>query len=274
MCFVVCVALMVLAGFYDFAITKSLYDANSFYARFFDLFGELPLYAMFPFALCIIAVKFIRLKKPILTALSVVLLLISIATTYICINRFFGSIIGVLLVCLLSLLFIGLLFFTIYKNKDETLNILFRFAVFALCFCAIILFVNQCCKFLWGRWRFYAIMESGDMSNFTNWWQLNDFNLLDDNRKSFYSGHTTSAISLLCLLPLAKMLNIGKNKTRALTVLIAIFVVLVAVSRLIYGSHFLSDVTFAVIVGLVVYLVVYYIFNKKLKFFTLQNRQF
>lgn len=254
-----CLCLMIVASFYDLQIDVAIYNNQNFYAKFFDLFGELPFYALIPFCLCAIATYLKNSEKGWHLALSFICILFSFIMTCVCFQRFFGTLIEFYAVFLLSILSISLLFYCLNKIKEETIFKLFRFSVFAIIYLVVILLCNQVIKMAWGRCRFYDMVDGENFALFTPWWSVNGFG----GGKSFYSGHVTSAMALLCLLPLARILHIDKKKYFALNALIIAFVVMVAVSRLIYGAHFLSDVTMAVIVCLSIYLLLYKLLGVK-----------
>lgn len=92
-------------------------------------------------------------------------------------------------------------------------------------------------KGLWGRERFRN-MEA-PYNEFTAWYKINGFN----GNHSFPSGHTAGAgVSYqLMLLPYASE-KCRKHKT-ALFVIAFSFTCVVALTRLVMGAHFLSDVT-------------------------------
>lgn len=256
----ICVCLLIVASFYDLQIDKAIYNGENFYAKFFDLFGELPFYSLIPFSLCVVATYLKKSEKGWHIALSFVCVALSFIMACICFERFFGVLIEFYAVFLLALFVTTLLYFCLDKAKEETIYKLFRFAIFAIVYLCIILLFNQIIKMVWGRCRFYDMVATGSFEEFTPWWCVNGFG----GGKSFYSGHVTSAMALLCLHPLARMFHINKSKYLALNALIATFVVLVAVSRLIYGAHFLSDVTMAIVICLTIYLLLYKLIGNKL----------
>lgn len=255
-----CACLMVVASFYDLQINMAIYNSQNFYAKFFDLFGELPFYALIPFCLCVIATYLKTSNKGWHLALSFVCVFFSFVMACVCFQRFFGVLIQFYIVFLLSIITISLLFYCLHKANEEVVFKLFRFSIFAIIYLIAILLCNQLVKSIWGRCRYYNMVDGEHFEMFTPWWFINGLG----GGKSFYSGHVTSSMALLCLLPLATMFHMDKRKYFALNVLITAFVVMVAVSRLIYGAHFLSDVTMAVCVCLSIYLLLYKIIGKYL----------
>ena len=256
----ICICLLIVASFYDLQISNALYSSNNFYAVFFDCFGELPLYTLIPFSLIIIAVYFRQTERILLLLTSFCSVIIAYCTTCICLIRFFSKVLPIYFVVLVAVIVVSLIYSSLLKLSDETIKKLFKFGVFCITFCLALLLVNQAVKFIWGRCRYYTMAQLNDFSLFSNWWQINGFT----GYKSFYSGHTTSAMSLICLLPLARLFNMEKKKYIALHILIFSFVILVATSRIIYGAHFLSDVTFAIIMATTIYLILFKYLGRRL----------
>ena len=93
----------------------------------------------------------------------------------------------------------------------------------------------------------------GGFDNFTRWYVANGQHLTKDEMralfgttdalKSFPSGHTCSAGTVYCLLMLLDVFNVKSKGKRAVSWIAAItYTGMVAVSRIIVGAHFFSDV--------------------------------
>lgn len=130
--------------------------------------------------------------------------------------------------------------------------------VFLLVIFADILLINII-KIPWGRARM-RLVAVDDRAYFMPWWQpgktLRDTlvaaGVASEEFKSFPSGHTANASSLmlLCLLPkLSEKLN-GKQNTLFLTGFI--WTCLVAASRIVMGAHYLTDTVVGFSVGLII----------------------
>ncbi len=90
-------------------------------------------------------------------------------------------------------------------------------------------------KNLWGRFRPYELVD--DWSQFTSWFKINGAN----GHKSFPSGHSEYG-----WLALYMPLFINQNQTglrKKVFIFSCVFGTLMALSRVIVGAHFLSDVT-------------------------------
>ena len=104
-------------------------------------------------------------------------------------------------------------------------------------------------KILWGRVRFRELSEP--FSGFTAWYlpQGNTGNF------SFPSGHAIDAAAALLLVLLPRVFPAIKIKPGVLTSLAAVWLVLVAVSRVGLGAHYASDVTVGATLGVTLFLV-------------------
>lgn len=93
-------------------------------------------------------------------------------------------------------------------------------------------------KYLWGRVRFRDLVAAGNYDAFTSWLLPNGVN----GNKSFPSGHTAGAgmSYLMMLLPICS--DRFRQKEKLCFLLPFVYTSLVALSRLIVGAHYLSDV--------------------------------
>ena len=98
-------------------------------------------------------------------------------------------------------------------------------------------------KTLWGRVRLRELVDMNSLAKFTPWYLPNFFS----GSHSFPSGHTAHA-TLLLMLP--KWLSgKGLQYSVPLTAVCAVFVALMAFSRLAAGAHFLSDILFGFLIA-------------------------
>jgi len=96
-------------------------------------------------------------------------------------------------------------------------------------------------KFMWGRTRFNSLSSEAE---FTQWYIING-NGSDHSRQSFPSGHTAAAWSFLPLLFLVKNKEMDKKIKLTLIMSVIGFGLFVAISRVLRGSHYASDVLFS-----------------------------
>lgn len=152
--------------------------------------------------------------------------------------------------------------------KPETLKKLLRFCLAAACAVALANILMLIIKGPVGRMRYRAIQSDlgasliadGKLKGYTQWFVANgqpDKNILDtflntygvkDAFKSFPSGHTCSAGTAYTLIMIPTLFGFKeKNKkcaTLACWLVPALYTAIVAISRIMVGAHYMSDVTF------------------------------
>ena len=152
--------------------------------------------------------------------------------------------------------------------KPETLKKLLWFCLAAACAVALANILMLIIKGPVGRMRYRAIQSSlgadyiasGELKGYTQWFVSNgqpDEAILQkfletygvkDAFKSFPSGHTCSAGTLYTLIMIPTLFGFKeKNKkgaTLACWLVPILYTALVAISRIMVGAHYMSDVTF------------------------------
>lgn len=181
----------------------------------------------------------------------------------------FYALMGILALCASGL---GL-----YLGKfipKKTRYILFKFAIFAICYLLVALVVNQAIKTVWHRMRFRDMLKENNLghegySYFTPWFKpdtsrivLND----DYHYSSFPSGHTSSATHIFLLCALYRILPKWREKKWLKYTLYgacSAFVLLTAISRICDDAHFLSDVIWGFAISYTIFKVLEKLFFKK-----------
>lgn len=172
------------------------------------------------------------------------------------IEAFFGAIMG-------ALALVATMHF-----KPETLKKLLWFCVASACAVALANILIMIIKNPVGRMRFRAInstlgaqmIADGKVSGYTKWFVSNgqpDKEILNkflvkygvkDPFKSFPSGHTCSAGTVYVLIMIPTLFNFKeqgkKGATLACWIVPIVYTALVAISRIMVGAHYMSDVTF------------------------------
>lgn len=139
---------------------------------------------------------------------------------------------------------------------DEFKRPLFTAAVIGVGVMTAQLLTVDIMKNLWGRVRFRDLLSSGSCDGFTAWFVINGKN----GNKSFPSGHTAGA-GMSYLLMLLPFIDKKRQKYRAVYFWCPfIYTSAVALTRLVMGAHYLSDVAVGgviafscVLVGIKVY---------------------
>lgn len=273
--------LLVTATFTDLQVSKILtssalapgeYYTNNFFGAVFESVGSAPVYLMIAFSVQILFWNVYRFwkKQPFKTLLLIVGVCGNVGAYFAFFKESLGYILqhvnaeefkgAEFLTGVALMLAIMLAFFGIFASKnfsDESLKKLLNVA-FAIIATAIVAnVVVAIVKIPVGRMRYRAMNTEGGQSiggfqNFTRWYvangQRDKAEMLElfgttDACKSFPSGHTCAAGMCYGLIMLIDALNIkSKGKKYALWIGTIAFTGIVAVSRIVVGAHFFSDV--------------------------------
>jgi undecaprenyl-diphosphatase len=161
---------------------------------------------------------------------------------------------NIISVGIITLLSVGLFFLLMklsYKIKKETYD---KFkTVTLICFIGIIsqLTIIYLMKIMWSRVRFFELDEN--FGNFTRWYIINWF---EGTGTSFPSGHTSGATNIMYLTLFAPLITDDKKKHVLVEGLCFLFIALTAISRMVLGVHYLSDVTAAFAITYVLHIIV------------------
>lgn len=254
-------AMMVIGSIWDFPISKAVYNPVSPFGLFFAGFGEYPAALGFAAAGTMLLSARNREKRlvGVLQIIGGCWFVLSGAAMAAMLPKGYLEIstvlsVGIGMFCT-ALTVWGVA--RLCKGADR--HTVIRVAtVFLLVIFADILVINLI-KIPWGRARM-RLVAVDDRAYFMPWWQpgkaLRDTlvaaGVAAEEFKSFPSGHTANASSLmlLCLLPMLRQKLAAKQ---TLLFLIGFFwTVLVAVSRIIMGAHYLTDTIVGFAVGLIV----------------------
>lgn len=263
------------------SLADHTYITNDAFAASFEAFGSAPVYLLLSFSFLILfwylmrtknwpnAVKFIgSIAMLVCTAVSN-FVLVSDTTGYLLDHTQqyllgqtgsdvghagFVRLIEVSLVLLLTVL--GAL--AVKNFSDESIEKLVRFAFAAIALAAVSTVVLHLIKGPVGRIRYRAMNmypddEKYGFAAFARWFQINgqwidkatmkELFGTTDALKSFPSGHTCAAAASYGFTMLGDALEIKNKKVRAaLWIVPIVFTATVAISRIVAGAHFMSDV--------------------------------
>lgn len=261
------------------ALADGNYNTNHWFAGTFEIIGSNPVYLGFALAFHLLYHYGDRnlkgAKKGVMMTVTAVL---SVVAYYAMISSMYGYMEDILLMefksfrvpggyytklvfvaCALALTALGTL--AVKNLSDDTIKKLFRFA-FAVIIVAALpsILVNLVFKSPIGRIRYRAMNLYPDnptfgFAAFSPWYEwkgqwIEKETMLaawgnTDILKSCPSGHTASAATSYALIMLNDALGIKNRKIRALNWLLPIlWTGVVAVSRIVAGAHFMSDVLF------------------------------
>lgn len=238
----------------DLLISINLYDPAAAWAIFLEKYGEIPglLIVLIGIHIYIVTLKASSNIKTVLfngfllttgSLISIYIIwLLSLAfsdsTMLFNANRNYFFLTAIVLNILISLLFRK-------RYKFSKKSILFSRISFKMFFYGNIIFVFFI-KIFWGRIRFRDLAE--DYSNFTAWYVPNGIT----GNQSFPSGHAAMGFMMMALF----VFVIDKSIYKRLFVkgLILSWAIAVALSRVVIGAHFTSDVLFGSFIMIISYL--------------------
>ncbi len=257
------------------ALLPGEYLSTDTFGVAFEAMGSAPVYAMIAFAFQILFWYAVRHgKKRVLSTIGALLsFFASTVAYYIGIDDTLGYLFehshdemtqsmgyytGVIFFFALCATLLGM---TAAMNfSDESVKKLFGFAIAVICVVAFANIFIALVKSPVGRMRYRALNCDGGQSiggfeNFTRWYVVNGKNhgytkdeLLaifgtTDACRSFPSGHTNAAGMSYMLIMLNDALGIKSKRKRAfMWILPLLFTGTVAVSRIVVGAHYFSDV--------------------------------
>lgn len=274
--------LLALASVFDLDVSKILtqdalkdgeYLASDTFGVAFEIFGSSPVYLIAGVCVVILfwcVLRFLKLR-PLREILAVILLASAVLAFWFFFHDMFNYISEhagtedtyldgamTLVAVLSSFLATTAVVFAFRGVKDETLKKLVKFVIAFIIMAAVANLIIAIVKVPAGRMRFRAMNSSGDVNfeGFTAWYVMNGkrtptaeemamYGWASDAFKSFPSGHTCAAGMSYALIMLPNVLKTKKKWLRALCWIFPVaFTGVVAVSRIVVGAHYFSDVLF------------------------------
>ena len=254
--------LMIIGSIWDLPISKFLYPGReSSFGQFFAAFGELPAFLAMTSAGVLLFVNRARLRKSwnvLFVAASAVLVLgglglsIHEATDNVpALPLWVAALVTVFTAALCAVLLL------ILTDGCQMKTLLRFICVLAFVSIGTMLLINVI-KIPWGRPRMRLLVETGNESYFMPWWKLGISlksklvadGVSSDEFRSFPSGHTGCAACAMLTILLPTLGKRLRGKERLCLCIGLAWTLIVAVSRLMMGAHFLTDVTAATLLTL------------------------
>ncbi|WP_166244361.1 phosphatase PAP2 family protein [Paenibacillus turpanensis] len=247
---------MILFAYTDLIVSRALYDPTSLWAHGLEVFGEHPAWLLFFIGSSLLvqgaASMLIRFAAAIGTlGSSTILIALTVIRAYdlsssmsILVTSFAG---GVVLSALTYMLLSS-----VPKQKLTPLIPLISYGLTLIFFEMILVFVL---KTFWGRVRFRDLLP--DVTNFTLWFIPDFFS----GSRSFPSGHAANGWTLLILL---WFIPLAQTPLRVIVWTVAIaFGFATALSRIVVGAHYASDVLAGSLITLTLFLVYTRLISKR-----------
>lgn len=238
-----------IGSFYDLSINIALNSPNNIFANLFKISAEIPMIILASTS-CILYIKNKNVNLVTFLFLSIIAIIFPTVSSFTILSYF--HITNLFYSLIILTLYIATIYLILNNIKIENQKSLIDYCLFTIITIIIIYLSFEGLKILWGRPRFYYLLEIKDLSQFKNWWILNG-RPISDNFKSFPSGHTASAGTSLILIFAPKTLNIKNNKIKISLFLIPIiYIICTQLARIISGAHFLSDVSAALMLDIII----------------------
>ncbi len=260
---IICLIGIVFGSFFDWQIAQKIYNPYSGFGAFFETYGESIAYARIPLGGVLIFKGTRKCQKLWSKLLGIGIFILSLlACIYFLADSFTYShndygmrletIPSYIIASIIVFAFTAIFFAII---KDTNSSYLIQIGAIILVSMLAQFLIMSFLKVLACRPRYRFLVDSTlntDGIVFHSWWQFNfhGFKSLGDSFKSWPSGHSATASQILLLPLIYPALKWQWKGGRSLLFVIGLFItLLIAFSRRVYGAHFLSDVSFGILVG-------------------------
>jgi membrane-associated phospholipid phosphatase len=247
------IILAVIFGIYDLDISKQIVNQNSVWARFLENYGMLP--GLFVILSGIyIYYSVIKTKSDVWSYIQkVVFFLVSSGLIFYLFDILLGNVVtDRLLTFLIISSSISIIIFIILHKVNQVqsaIAVSYAKVVLGMALFGYVIFI-QGIKYFWGRFRFRELDAA--FSQFAPWYLPQGIAGSD----SFPSGHAAMGWMLLALLIL--LTNKKQWVKYSAFILIFLWGVVLALSRVVIGAHYSSDVLF----GSFFIIITFLLFNK------------
>ncbi|MCR5804700.1 MAG: phosphatase PAP2 family protein [Clostridia bacterium] len=276
---------MLLAGsFFDLRISVRLYTPNEPLSLVVSTIGVYLFNGSFVFLIGALLRQMIssRPGKIKLILAVIICTYLAISTSSLGVGGLFngtvlGNVVGIRTVTVKQMITKGFLyFFPLYPigillngkhyEKESVLRIICVLFTMTVSFYSMML-VKQIDQ----RPRFYITLMGYEGIGFREWYTFKGiseetclkFGLTSDDLGSFYSGHAMQAMLNILYFPCFPIVFPAlKNKDKALVIIAAVLSVLISLSRIVLGAHYLSDVAFGSLVGIFIIILFNFIYSK------------
>lgn len=254
-------------GQIDYTISKEIVNKNSIWAEFFNMFGELPANLGLLIGTGIlygIRNREVKWKNAISSIFGIFfMMLFSFMSVFIPIRYIFEfskdgvPTAAIVTAGVLAIILFLTSLFIINKLGKEKLREVKKIALVLILLVVLEIIIVNVLKIVWGRPRMRS-MES--FEQFKYWFQING-PALGEEFKSFPSGHTANGFVMIAyslFLPYFKKIN-----EKGFMIFAIVWGSLVALSRVVLGAHFLSDVLIGGYITIFTFYGLNFIFFKK-----------
>jgi len=276
-------------GYYDLLVSKSLVVLNpgerysdSTFGKFYEIFGEIPIYLIIVFSFLMFerVVRILKINKTLVLIIRIILFIGSFMFGVFAFHRMIKYSYQVhfkdsddiwckmfslsLLVTIPFSIGLIVLFSYIVKRLDLEPKQVFRY-IFVAGFSILLAYLSvTVLKGIVQRNRYRALMflDNGSFEMFTPWFKMGGKRMdvigaISDDFKSYPSGHTQSACSLIAMILFPVYFpKFNKKNIKELCVIIPfLHISLTMFGRVVMGAHYISDVTMAALISVIYFLI-------------------
>ena len=255
-CLLLLGGLAVVFGLYDLKISQAVVNEENAFGQALEIFGELiaPLFA--GLAGMTVIIYFYRDREAAFRKIKMVMgalcALAGIGYAALIYNKL-GATASLIAVLATGLAF-GLCAAWLLRRDQATLYELVKIAGTTLCFLVAVLVVVNIFKIFWGRVRY---REMTDLAQFSPWYVPQGIN----GHRSFPSGHTANAATLWAVTLFVPLCRRTWQKILCYAVPAAAIATM-AVSRVLVGAHYSSDVLFGCAITIALFYLVRAVVNR------------
>lgn len=254
----ICVLGIIFGSFFDLSLSKSIVNQSSSWGRFVESYGMIFGYEFITLAGVLLFKGLKDSQRLPLRLLGVFLLVLScVVTIYFVADQIkdtkeaiktFGYSQNLIVAYIIAIIITAILLtFSLFIVESEDKEYMIRIAIIIIfVMLAQSLFIKLI-KNVNCRPRYRNL--SG--SDFRGWWVFTPFEYSDDLHKSWPSGHTATAACTILAPLLSRVLKFKfKNCSLLLLLFSYFYTIVIAFSRIYYGAHYLSDVSFGALITL------------------------
>lgn len=252
-------------GQIDYSFSNSIVSPDSAWAEFFNLFGEQPAFiALYAGILILFGARKRESKNTLKTIITVpFMLLASFQIVFLPVNYIYEHtdesipIFAWVIVAALSIAFCILGFYLAKKIDAEKFKKVRKYGLILIILVVAEIVLVNVLKIIWARPRMRS-MES--MDQFKHWYKINGPSN-DNELKSFPSGHTANGFVAIAFVMFFN--TVSKLKKNLYLGFAVVWGALVALSRVVRGDHFLSDVLMSCLLTFLLFLLIQKLVLKK-----------
>lgn len=270
--FIISILGIIFGSFYDYNISKALVNTSSPLGAFVESYGLSFAFIIIDIAGVLLFKGFIKVKKTPIKIIGIVFSILCILGSVFFFGKFlkkdeYGITYNTWLAYLIAVIVISLftIFFFYFIKSDDTKGLIttglliFGFMIIQYGLIEILKNTNS-------RPRYRYLINSTLNTNgdiFSPWWNFKPFQAKSDYFKSWPSGHTgTAAVTLTLPLVVPFFRKQFKFLKFSLTTISVLYLFFIAFCRIYYGAHFLSDVSFAILITTIIFTLILSLNNK------------